>query len=150
MRERTLKYATGCYLVLSHLLLIGLGIFLYFKGGFSTDEFTTILAVITPASAGYTTSVIAFIISEARVIRKKSPRVNMVYVAFSFLMPTIMVVIVGLSLWFKANNQIFDNFEDFKRFLLLMESLFAGYAGMFVYSLFEKKPAAGTVQATED
>lgn len=151
MSERKLKYGIGIYLVLSHLVLIGLAIALYFANGFSIDEFTTVLAIVAPMFAGYTTSILAFIIKEARVLSDASPAVNRVYALFSFLMPSILVVVIAISFWLKAHNQVFGDFEDFKRFLLLMESLFAGYAGMFIYSLFEKQaPVGATVKQEPD
>ena len=70
----------------------------------------------------------------------KTDKVSMVYTVMAFTMPLLLVVIVGLSVYLKAHNKVFANFEDFKRFLLLIESLFAAYTGMFVYSLFEKLP----------
>ena len=147
MTQRKLRYRLGFFLVGSHLFLIGLAIALYFMRGFSIDEFTTVVAIVAPVFAGYTTSIVAFIIKEANVLKDTSAPVNSAYAAMSFAMPSVIVLVLALSIWLKANNRVFDNFEDFKRFLLLVESLFAGYAGMFVYSLFEKAAAVGVPAA---
>ena len=69
MTERQLKYSCGLLLVTSHLALIFFVIWLYFKNGFSIDEFTTVLAVITPMFAGYTTSILAVVIAERRLLK---------------------------------------------------------------------------------
>ena len=144
MTERKLKYSVGLFLLASHFGLLCYVIALYFVSGFNIEEFTTVVAVVTPVFAGYTTSIIAFIVKDAKVLEDKTDRVGMVYSALAFAVPLLLVAIVALSIWFKAHNQVFANFEDFKRFLLLIESLFAAYTGMFVYSLFEKVAVAAT------
>jgi hypothetical protein len=116
---------------------------LYFENGFSIDEYTTVLAILTPVFAGYTTSILAFIVNDAEVRTDDSPRVSGIFSFLSFALPSVLITALGLSVTLKAFNEVFGNFEDFKRFLLLMESLFAGYAGMFVYSLFEKRTPVG-------
>jgi hypothetical protein len=145
MTERTLKYAAGFFLVASHLGLLSYVIALFFLNGFNIDEFTTVMAVITPVFAGYTTSIVAFIIKEAKVLKDDTASVNLAYVILTFVMPLFLVVVLALAIGFKAHNRVFSNFEDFKRFLLLAESLFAAYVGMFVFSLFDKKAAVGVV-----
>lgn len=144
MTRRKLKYAVGLFLVISHFGLIALATGLYFEDGFSIDEYTTVLAILTPVFAGYTTSILAFIISDAEVQTDSSPSVSRIFSCLSFALPSVLITVLGLSVMLKAFNKVFADFEDFKRFLLLMESLFAGYAGMFVYSLFEKRTPVGT------
>jgi hypothetical protein len=148
MTERKLKYSVGLFLMASHFGLLCYVIALYFAGGFNIEEFTTVVAVITPVFAGYTTSIIAFIVKHAKILEDKTDKVTLIYTLMAFTMPLLLVVIVGLSVGLKAHNKVFANFEDFKRFLLLIESLFAAYTGMFVYSLFEK--VASPVAAQKD
>lgn len=140
MSERQLKYRAGLFLIGSHVGLVIFAIILFFNRGFDIDEFTTVMAVITPVFAGYTTSIIAFIIKDARTTEDTSAQVSRAYVALSFGMPSLLIIMLAVAIGMKAFNSVFANFEDFKRFLLLMESLFAAYAGMFVYSLFEQRP----------
>ena len=143
MTERTLKYSLGFFLIGSHFGLLICCIVLYFLNGFNIDEFTTVIAIIAPVFAGYTTSIIAFIIKEARQLSDKTPKVTGAYSFLSFLIPCLLVTIFGVATVLKAFNKVFDDFEDFKRFLILVESLFAAYVGMFVYSLFEKQTPVG-------
>ena len=150
MTERKLKYLTGFFLIGSHVGLLLFAIALFFLRGFNIDEFTTVVAVITPMLAGYTTSILAFIINEARILVDTSPRVNAAYAVLMILLPAVLVTILVVAVWLKANNLVFSNFEDFKRFLLLCESMFAAYVGMFVFSLFDKKKAIGIVGPTSD
>ena len=138
MTERKVKYSVGLFLMTSHFGLLCYVVALYFVGGFDIEEFTTLIAVITPVFTGYTTSIIAFIVKDAKVLADKTDTVSIVYTLMTFTLPLLLVVIMGLAVGLKAHNKVFANFEDFKRFLLLTESLFAAYTGMFVYSLFEK------------
>lgn len=140
MTERQLKYRAGLFLIGSHVGLVIFAIILFFNKGFDIDEFTTVMAVITPVFAGYTTSIVAFIIKDAKIMEDTSAQVSRAYAGLSFGMPLLLVVMVAMAVGMKAFNYVFANFEDFKRFLLLLESLFAAYAGMFVYSLFEQRP----------
>ncbi|WP_431113229.1 hypothetical protein [Variovorax paradoxus] len=147
MTERQLKYRAGLFLIASHVGLVIFAIILFFNKGFNIDEFTTVMAVITPVFTGYTTSIVAFIIKDAKTMEDTSARVSGAYVGLSFGMPALLVVMVAVAVGMKAFNYVFANFEDFKRFLLLLESLFAAYAGMFVYSLFERKPPEDVARA---
>jgi hypothetical protein len=149
MTERKLKYIVGLFLIACHFVLLCFVIALYFGGGFNIEEFTTVVAIITPVFAGYTTSIITFIVKDAKVLEDKTDRVSLVYTSMALTMPLLLVVILGLSVGLKAYNKVFANFEDFKRFLLSIESLFAVYSSMFVYSLFEKAASAVAAQRDE-
>lgn len=146
MTERQLKYRAGIFLICAHLGVAVFAIALFMMAGFNIDEFTTVMAVITPVFAGFTTSIIAFIIKDAKETVDTTARVSTAYVALTFSLPLLLVTVIALSVGLKAFNLVFANFEDFKRFLLLTETLFAGYVGMFVYSLFDKKPPDGVVR----
>jgi hypothetical protein len=150
MTSRRLKYWLGGFLILAHFGLVVFSIVLYFLHGFSIEEFTTVIAILVPVFAGHTTSILAFIIKDAQTLEDISPRVNAVYSSFSFLIPLLLVAIVALTIGLKAYNRVFSNFEEFKRFFLLIESLFSAYVGMFVYSLFEKREAVGLPRTGTD
>jgi hypothetical protein len=119
---------------------------LFMVNGFDINEFTTVMAVVTPVFAGFTTSIIAFIIKDAKVIEDTTARVSTAYVALTFSLPLLLAAVIALSIGLKTFNLVFANFEDFKRFLLLAETLFSGYVGMFVYSLFDKKAPEGAAR----
>lgn len=145
MTERSLKYTAGIFLIASHIGLASYAILLFFQNGYNMDELTTIMAIVTPVFAGFTTSIIAFIIKNSKVTQDTTEVVNVPYIVLTLLLPLLLVTALAAAIGLKAHNMAFANFEDFKRFLLLMESLFAAYVGMFVYSLFEKQAAQGVV-----
>lgn len=145
MTEGNLKYTVGIFLIASHIGLICYAMALFFQNGYNMDELTTVMAVVTPVFAGYTTSIIAFIIKNSKATQDTTVLVNLPYIILTLALPALLVGVIAIAIGLKAHNQAFANFEDFKRFLLLVESLFAAYVGMFVYSLFEKQAAQGIV-----
>jgi hypothetical protein len=143
MTTRKLRYSVGLFLLASHFGLLLVVVALYFLNGFAIDEFTTVIAILAPVFAGYTTSILAYIIGDANTMKDTTARVTRTYAALAFAVPLTMIAIIGVSLILKAYNRVFDDFEEFKRFFLLVESMFAAYAGMFVYSLFDRKAPVG-------
>lgn len=139
MTERQLKYRAGTVLVLSHLGVLLLIIVLRLMNGFNGDEFTTLLALVTPMFSGYSTAIIAFIVMDRHVTEDKSQKVTLTFVIMTLLIPTVLAIIVAVSIWIKAHNLAFADFEDFKRFLIALESIFAVYVGMLIYALFPRQ-----------
>ena len=128
------------YLISAHLSVIASLIILRILGGFEKDEFTTIIGIVTPMFAGFTTSVIMFFIND-RYNVAVNPNIN-ISVAFrflSYLFPTLFTISILTAVWLQGYKKAFTDFEDFKQFVLVMESLFAAYSGYFVYTLFDKK-----------
>jgi glucan phosphoethanolaminetransferase (alkaline phosphatase superfamily) len=138
--ENKFKYSIGLYLIFSHLVIIVSIIALRILGGFDKNEFTTIVGIVTPMFTGFTTSIIMFIIAN-RYNTQSSPDIALssAFKLLSYLFPTLFSFSVLLAIWLQGYHLAFSNFEDFKSFILAMESLFAAYSGYFVYTLFEKK-----------
>jgi hypothetical protein len=110
--------------------------------GFDSDQFTTLLGVIAPMFTGYTTAIVAFIIKDRLVSTDTSPNVTNIFSILFFVFPGIFAAVIAATIWFQAHSLVFPNFETFKRIIIAIESAFAVYIGMFVYSLFEKQPAS--------
>jgi hypothetical protein len=142
MTERSLKYRAGVFLIVAHLVIMLLIIILFFMNGFDAGQFTTLMGVIAPMFSGYTTAIVAFIIKDRHVSADASPKVTNTFSALFFVFPGIFAAVIAASIWFQAYSLVFGNFETFKTVLITIESAFAVYIGMFVYSLFEKHPAA--------
>ena len=144
MTETTLKYRIGWFLVLLHIVVILVLLTFYAKGGFSFDQLTTAFAVIVPMFAGYTTAIVSFIVSDRFRGVDDSKQVTGTFAAMSFLFPGIFGVLVIGAISLQAFTLTFDNFEQFKQILILIEGLFAIYVGRFVYSMFERVRDADT------
>jgi len=139
MTERKLKYVSGLFLIFTHLFIMGEIIVMRFLNGFDGPEFSTIFGIIIPMFSGYTAAIIAFFIKDRHNFKDTTSRVNAIYVSLFLLLPFIFSSIVAIAIWLQAHNQAFENFEDFKSFVMTIESAFAIYVGMFVYSLFQKQ-----------
>jgi len=124
----------------AHFGILLLASILYFLGGFSLEEFTTIAAIVAPLFAGYSSSIVAFFIADRHQLNDVTNTVTNTYAALVISLPLLLVAMVGLCLILKAYNLAFPNFEAMKRFILLFESLSGVYVGMLVYSLFARTP----------
>ncbi|WP_244808736.1 hypothetical protein [Caballeronia zhejiangensis] len=150
MTERKLKYRLGIFLVASHFALVLLCLTLYAEAAFRVDELTTLLAIIIPMVSGYSASVVTFFVSDRHNFVDETKQVTPTFASLSFAIPLVLVALIGVSILAKAYNMVFANFEDFKRILLLTESLFAVYAGIFVHSLFPKIGTTSTSSVHTD
>jgi membrane-associated protease RseP (regulator of RpoE activity) len=139
MTERQLKYGAGMALILSHVAIILMIIGFRFVNGFNTDEFTTLLALVTPMFSGYTASIIAFVVTDRHVSADTSQPVTGAFIALTLLLPLLLAGLTVVAIAVKAYNLVFTDFEDCKRFLIALESIFAVYVGMLIYALFPRQ-----------
>jgi hypothetical protein len=145
MTETQLRYRSGLYLIGLHVAVFMLAVVFRFLGGYDTHEFTTIVGVVLPMFTGYTTAILAYIVKNRNVQQDTSLPVTGVFAFLVTILPTILVLVVCAAIWAQAFKRVFDNFEDFKTFLLSIESAFAIYVSMLVYGLFgrpENQPPA--------
>jgi len=146
MTEISLKYTIGWFLVVLHIIVILLAIGFFIKGGFTFDQLTTLFAVIVPMFAGYTTAIVTFVVNNRFVEVDPSKLVNVTFVVMSFLFPSIFSVLIIGAVTLQAFSVTFENFEQFKHALILIEGLFAIYVGRFIYALFERIQMDGADQ----
>jgi len=140
MTEIALKYSIGWFLVILHIAVMLLAIGFFIKGGFTFDELTTLFAVIVPMFAGYTTSIVTFVVNNRFSEVDRSKSVNLTFVIMSFFFPSIFATLIIGAVTLQAFSITFENFEQFKHALILIEGLFAIYIGRFIYSMFERVP----------
>lgn len=128
----------------AYVFLLCAVIVLRLVNGFSGDEFTTILAIVVPMFSGYSTSIIAFIVKDRHTQEDKTLHVTPLYALLSLVFPATFLVAIFAGIFLQAYSLAFENFEEFKRFLLTVETAFAVYVGMFIYSMFERKKTKQT------
>ena len=138
MTENRLKRRLGVFLVSSHLGTLFVAIFAKLIGGLSADEFTTVLAVIAPMFAGYTSAVVAYFVEHRHITADSSRKITSTFAWLSLVLPAVLAVLIILSIILKSLNLGFVDFEDMKRFLIAMESLLAAYIGTIVFTLFPR------------
>lgn len=137
MNEKQVKNRVGIFIVCSHFFVIVLTFMFFFASGFDFDEMTTIIGLVSPLFAGYTTVIISYIIKNRRDVRLHSSTVNTPYIFLSFLTPSIFVLLVLLLVVLQAWDIGFNNFNQFKAALTLIEGAFSVYVGQFIYSMFK-------------
>jgi hypothetical protein len=139
MTERRLRYVSGIALIAMHLIILVSAILIKLMHGFDKSEFTTVVGIVAPMFSGYTSAILAFIIRDRHVTIDRSKRVTGTYALLIIVFPLILATIVCASMWMEAFSKGFENFDDFKTLLLALESAFAIYVSLLVYSLFDKK-----------
>jgi len=133
------KYTLGLILIISHLVVIFSLILLKLLGGYDMSEFSTLIAIIIPTFAGYTTSIIMFIVKDKYKTKNKTDKpVTTAFKFLSLLFPISLTICICISIWLQGFNLAFDNFEDFKHFILIVQSLFSIYSGYLIYTIFDK------------
>ena len=148
MTERQLKYGAGVFLIILQLVILGSMVVLRFLNGYSTDEFTTCIGIVTPMFSGYATAVIGFLIKDRNVQQDTSRPVTRTFAALVFTIPFLAMLVICAAIWAQAYRHVFDNFEDFKRFVMVFESAFAVYASMLVYAIFDRKQSRSEKTST--
>jgi hypothetical protein len=86
----------------------------------------------------YATSALRHIAAERFVRNDKSHPISGVFTALSFGIPLIFVAVISFTIFLQAQGRTFINFEQFKRILLIFETLFSVYLGQTVYALFTR------------
>jgi hypothetical protein len=142
MTETRLKYLIGISMVCANLFVLLEITVLYFLHGFDFDQFGTLLGIVLPMFSGYTTSIIAFFINDRTAIEDTSQKVTNTYAALTVLFPSIFVALISIAILMQSLNRVFADFNQFRGFLTLVQSAFATYLGMLVYSLFKEIRAA--------
>jgi hypothetical protein len=139
MNEAKLKSLLGAVLVVSHIGLIFLIVALFAAHGFAFDEMTTLLSIIAPMFAAYTTAVVRYFISHRhrKVTLGQTSREAVIIV---LLFPTLFGLALATLVVLKAFNLAFENFEQLKVLIAAMEGIFAAYIAFIVTEFFERKP----------
>lgn len=137
MTEIKLKYSLGVFMIVAHLSILLYTFILFSMHAFTFSQLTTLMAVITPMLAGYTASIISFIVKDKYGLDQDAKRVTPVFAGLSFLLPATFLCVIAGAITLQAYSMAFDNFDDFKAALVLIEGAFAVYVGRFVTSLFD-------------
>jgi hypothetical protein len=146
MTETQLKYAIGISMICANLFVLLEIVTLYFLHGFDFDQFGTLLGIVLPMFSGYTASIVAFFISDRTSALDNSEKVTTTYAVLTAVFPLLFVLLISFAILVQSLNRVFSNFSEFRGFLTLIESAFATYLGMLIYSLF--KELRGTPKKT--
>ena len=137
MKESKLKSILGLLIIISHFIAILLTIFLWILGGFLFDEMTTTVALIIPLFSIYTTAIIKDVIANRVSRPTKQKTVSPEYVFITFFIPGIFVFLLISIIILKSFNIGFEDFEQFKIMLGLLQTIFGAYMGLVLSSQFK-------------
>lgn len=136
MTEHRLKTLLGVYIIILNVFLISLVFVCFHEGGFDPDELTTVLAIVFPMFACYTTAATRHLVNERAVRHIKTKKLSNAFVVISFAMPSAFVMVISFVIYLQADGRTFTNFEQFKKLLLIVETLFSAYLGQILYATF--------------
>ena len=137
MNKVSAKRVVGVYIVTLKFVTVAIAVYLYLIGGFIFREVVSILGIILPMFAIYTTAVFKNLIVTAESI--STIIVPNSLLVLSFLLPLLFCgTIVGACI-LKSFNIGISNFDDLQLILLITESIFAVYLGQIVGFYFDEK-----------
>ena len=137
MKKNKLKNIVSYILLPSHFLVILTAIIFYLMKGFKTSELTTMLAIIVPLFASYTTLISAYLTGPNQSSVEEDTPLNPARVFFSIALPIFFTLFLIAIISLKAFNIGFETFEDFKTLLGISEGIFGVYVGIFIRSLYK-------------
>jgi hypothetical protein len=143
MTKTQVENRVGVLMVLANVVVLLLAVLLYGIGGLLFDEFTTIVAIVSPMFSVYTTAIIKHFMTNSAHKADRSPRVTAQCALLCLLMPIAFTVLIVGAMVFKASNLVFATFEDFKNMVIAAETLFGTYVGSVLAGIFERAESTG-------
>ncbi len=134
--EGRIRQSLGLFIIASHFGAVMLVIGFYLARGFLFEDMMTTLALIVPMFATHTTSIVRYVITH-RHVSKSQRAASGEFAVLAFAVPLLFVLCLLTMIIAKALNFAFQNFDQFKTILAVIESLFGLYVGYFITELFE-------------
>ncbi len=142
MTETRLRTWISIFFMVSHVFILLFVFVLHLQRHFDDEEFTTTIGILVPALSALTTLAVTFAISvkEKKAYSQRSVRLSGIYVFTALLFPTAFVLMLFGLVLMKALGA-FSTFQQFKISLCAVETIFAGYTGKVMASLFTNSEA---------
>lgn len=143
MTETELRTWISILFMVSHVFILLLVVVLYLQRHFDDKEFTTVMSILVPALSALTSVAVTFAISvrQKQIYSARSASLSGIYIFTALLFPTAFVLMI-LALLLMRSMDAFSTFEQFKISLAAVETIFAGYTGKVMASLFASSEAA--------
>lgn len=147
MNERTLKGILAVTFIFSQFMILGLA-FYYWQawGGFSLDEATDNALTVAPITTAYAAAMMRHVFAGGGVVphsaASRRPQTenkkSIPYTLLSLGLFAAFVVSLGLLCRAKAHSSV--SFDQYKKAVSVVDTVFAGYLALVVASLFESPP----------
>jgi len=149
MSETILRNKISKFILISNAVLFITIITLYMFSGFLPDEFTVLIALISPVTAVYIGALVKYAIENKNVVNTDPDErpVNQLYVTISYWSIPFHFISIFVIVVLKAINLM--TFEELKISFSIIETFFGAYIGYIVSSLF-KTPDAKKENEKED
>ena len=133
--------SVGLFVITLNVAMLSLMFWVFYEGGFDTDEFTTVLAIVAPMFACYATAATRHFTKERFARADNSKQVTAAFAVLSFVVPSVFAIAIIMTLVLQArggttHRGAFSNFEQFKRIPLIIQTGFSVYVGQLIYTLF--------------
>ena len=137
MTETKLRTWISIFVMVSHVLVLLGVVVLHQQGRFKDEELTTTMSIMVPPLSALTTLAVTFAISmkNKKVYRARSEQLSGIYIFTALLFPTAFVAMLFALIVIRSRDG-FSSFEQFKLSLGAVETIFAGYSGKVMASLF--------------
>lgn len=137
MNESVLRNRISKFILISNGLLFITIITLYLFSGFLADEFSVLIALISPVTAVYIGALVKYAVENKNVIENEFNErpVSQLYVTISYWSIPFHFISIFLIINLKAFNLI--TFADLKIGFSIIETFFGVYVGYIVSSLFK-------------
>ncbi len=137
MSETILRNKISKFILISNAVLFITIITLYMFSGFLPDEFTVLIALISPVTAVYIGALVKYAIENKNVVgvNPNEKPVNQLYVTISYWSIPFHFVSIFIIIVLKAINLM--TFEELKISFSIIETFFGAYVGYIVSSLFK-------------
>lgn len=141
MTETKLRTWISIFFMVSHVFILLFVVVLHMQKHFDDKEFTTTMGILVPALSALTTLAVSFAISvrEKKTYSERTAKLSGIYVFTALLFPTAFVSILFVLVLLKGMDRF--AFEQFKISLAAVETIFAGYTGKVMASLFASPEA---------
>jgi hypothetical protein len=136
MTETRLRTVVSIFLMVSHIAILLMVLVLFLKDRLTDKEFTTSMGILVPALSGLATLAVTYAIGTKgrKQHAARSQRLSGIYVFTALLFPSLFVLLVAGLILMKGFGRF--SFEQFKLSLGAVETIFAGYTGKVMASLF--------------
>lgn len=141
MKEINLKASISILFICTHIIAPIILFIGYLNNKFkSFDDFMSIMGIIIPLTAGNTTIIVSWIISQKDNIKKSKKKVNLLYGIISYIfIVSFIICYLGVIICKIFDIFYYIEFEIFKYILISIETVFAAYIGRIIISLFNIK-----------
>ncbi|MEO6175349.1 MAG: hypothetical protein ABIP27_09380 [Flavobacterium circumlabens] len=138
----------GLLFVVTHFVILVYTFICKFLGGFTFEELTTLIALLIPLFSAYTTAVVKDIIKNNQQTADPEITYSRPFRFVIIFICSLFIIFLFTIITLKAFNYGFEDFEQLKLTVGVVEAIFGGYVAQLIFSIYTPEktetPAGGT------